>query len=296
MLSPRALALLSVAVACVLWGTSHPVGKLALRDVTPFQLSLVRGVVPGLGLLVAMAAFGRAHLIWQELRTRPWRILGMGTMCFFIFLNLTSAGLQHLPASMNSLFVNTSPLVLAAGAIVLQRRLPPGRVAAGLVLGFAGVALLTWRGAEDLGATGLLGALISTSASVVWAIYTAWGRSELRTGDPLAVIAASSLAAALPFGIVALITGDLVGFASIDPRALLPLGYTGLIGGTVAYALWTVGLRGVSSADAIVFVYFIPLTAVSVSIVMLGEPATAALFLGGGAILGGVALTQRGAA
>ena len=59
--------------------------------------------------------------------------------------------------------------MVAIGLVFVQRRLPGGRVLAGLLLGFAGVGLLALSGASDLGAVGLIGVVLSLAGSLAWA-------------------------------------------------------------------------------------------------------------------------------
>lgn len=288
----RRLSLLAVAGAAFFWGTSHPASKVLLLHISPFQLALARGLAPGIGLALLLLLWGRFGQIGVEMRTRPLTVLGMGMLAFFGFLILTSSGLRYLPASVNSLLVNTSPLMIAIWLIAMHRRLPSRRILLGLLFGFIGVAALSLRGMEDFGAVGALGVLLSTGASAAWAIYTAWGRRESQTGDAIALTAASSLAAIVPFFLVGLVTGELTPPDYLSGQDLLLLAYVSIMGGALPYALWSVGLKGLSSASASAFLYVIPLTAVTLAVITLGEPVTLALVIGGIAILGGVFLAQ----
>lgn len=288
----RRLSLLAVAGAAFFWGTSHPASKVLLEHISPFQLALARGLAPGIGLALLLLIWGRFGQIQVEMRARPFTVLGMGMLAFFGFLIFTSSGLRYLPASVNSLLVNTSPLMIAIWLIAIHRRLPSRRVLLGLLLGFIGVAALSLRGMEDFGAVGALGVLFSTAASAAWAIYTVWGRRESQTGDAIALTAASSLAAIVPFLLVGFVTGELTPPDRLTGQDLVLLAYVSVIGGALPYALWSIGLKGLSSASASAFLYVIPLTAVTLAVITLGEPVTLALVVGGIAILGGVFLAQ----
>jgi drug/metabolite transporter (DMT)-like permease len=69
--------------------------------------------------------------------------------------------------------------------------------------------------------------------------------------------------------------------------------YMGVVGTAMTYALWMSGLRRLSATSVSAFQYVIPLNAVTLSVVVLGEPLTPALVVGGLAILLGVALAQE---
>jgi drug/metabolite transporter (DMT)-like permease len=264
-----------------------------LREATPLQLVLARALMTGVALTLALALAGRAGRILEEFRARPWRIVGLGALSFFASSGLSMTGLALLPASVNSLLANTSPLMLACGVVLFERRLPSARVLVGLLLGFAGVALLSVRGAADLGAIGLVGVLLSLGGSLTWAIYTGWSRRELQHGDALAITAGAAFVGALPFLLVGAATGQLQGYAELSSTALLLLLYAGVIGTGLTYSLWMSALKGLSATNVSAFQYVIPLTAVTIAALFLGEPITLALVVGGAAILLGVGLAQE---
>lgn len=264
-----------------------------LREATPVQLVLARALLTGAALLVALTLAGRFHLIVAELRDRPIRILGLGLLSFFLSSGLSMTGLSYLPASVNSLLANTSPLMLAAALLLFERRLPPGRVMLGLLLGFAGITLLTVRDAADLGAVGLLGVVLSLGGSLAWAIYTWWSRRELQRGDPLAITACAAFVGAVPFFGVAAATGQLGGYRELSSTTLLLLLYAGVVGTGLTYSLWMSALKRLSATNVSAFQYVIPLTAVTIAVLFLGEPVTPALAIGGAAILVGVGLAQE---
>jgi drug/metabolite transporter (DMT)-like permease len=66
-----------------------------------------------------------------------------------------------------------------------------------------------------------------------------------------------------------------------------------VFGTALTYALWMTGLQRLSATSVSAFQYVIPLNAVFLSVLLLGEPITAALVGGGLAILAGVALAQE---
>jgi drug/metabolite transporter (DMT)-like permease len=286
-------AYLGVLVATLVWGTLHPVGKVALQDVTPAQLVLARALLTGLTLVALLAVRGQLWRLVETARSRPLPIAGLGLLSFFGSSGLSMTGLSFLPASVNSLLSNTSPLMLALGLAVARGRLPGPRVLLGLSLGLAGVTMLSARGAADLGAVGLVGVCLSLGGSLTWAIYTGWSRRELQGGDPIAITAGAALVGSVPLLALVALSGGIPTLAAAPPQALWLLLYMGVIGTALTYGLWMTGLRRLSATNVSAFQYVIPLNAVLVSIVALGEPLTPALALGGAAILAGVALAQQ---
>lgn len=281
-------------VATLVWGTLHPIGKIVLQEATPVQLVLARTALTGLTLSLLLAALGRLGRVADELRARPLRIAGLGLLSFFASSGLSMVGLKLLPASINSLMANTSPLMLALGIVAFQRRVPSARVLLGLLLGFGGVGLLSWGGAAELGREGLLGIVLSLGGSAAWAVYTGWSRRELSSGDPLALTTAASFVGLVPLLAIGLVGGDVARLPALSAQTGLLLLYAGVFGTALTYALWMTGLRRLSATSVSAFQYVIPLTAVTLAVLLLGEPLTVQLIAGGLAILAGIALAQEG--
>src|SRR5438067_4574425 len=105
---PELRAYLGVLFATLVWGTLHPVGKIALQDVGPAELVLARATLTGLTLVGLLAARGQLGRLVETVRTRPLPIVGLGLLSFFGSSGLSMTGLSFLPASINSLLANTS--------------------------------------------------------------------------------------------------------------------------------------------------------------------------------------------
>ncbi|MBM4418226.1 MAG: DMT family transporter [Chloroflexi bacterium] len=290
----RALAYAGVLFATVVWGTLHPVGKIALGEVSALQLVMARTVLTALALSAFLLARGQAANLWMVMRYR-WRIVVLlGSLSFLLSSGLSMTGLSMMPASINSLLANTSPLMLAVGLVALTGVAPRPRIVLGLGLGFAGVVILTGDGADTLGTAGVIGALLSLAGSACWAAYTGIGRRELARHDPLVLTTGCAIVGAVPLLGLGAITGQIAALSSVPPTTLWLLAYAGVFGTALTYALWMTSLAVLSATSVAAFQYVIPLTAVTLAVLLLGEPLTVGLIVGGIAILGGVLLAQEG--
>ena len=107
----------------------------------------------------------------------------------------------------------------------------------------------------------------------------------------MAISAAASLvgtAALLPFAVSGT-AGRLAGMSAGD---LLLVLYLGLVCTLAGYVLWTVALRSLDPSRAVAYLYGVPVVAVAVGALTLGESVTAWLAVGCVLVVGGVALAQ----
>lgn len=286
---------LSLVATTLIWGSGSPIGKLVLRDASPVQLILARVILGTVVLTSILVLQGKGDLIGKELRTRPGRMALLAGCSFLASSGSSMIALSLLPASVSSLLTNTSPLFIALALIVATRRV---RADAGLgvLVGFVGLAAVIFG--ENPSGFGVLalnpvGVALAILGSAAWAAYIGLSRQTMATGSPLAVVAATGLIAAVPWLAVAGVRGDLAGFGHLSAFDWGLMLYLGVVGTGVTYALWTAALKQLSATSVAVFQYGIPLSAVILSVLLLGEHVTLGLVLGGLGIVAGIALTQR---
>ncbi|HLG52020.1 MAG TPA: DMT family transporter [Chloroflexota bacterium] len=289
---------LALLLTAAIWGSLHPVGKLALRDVQPLQLILTRVIFAGLTVFILLALQGKAGELRRELRSRPGTMAVLGFLSFFGSSGASMSALALLPASVSSLLSNVSPLFVALGVIAIERRRTPPGVILGVVIGFAGlVVVVLGEDAPGVGSMALqpIGVGLALLGSLSWALYIGASRRAMAKGHPLAVVAASSLFGGLPWAILALANGAFLELFRLPPTVWALLLYTGIVGTGLTYGLWTAALRRLSAASVAVFQYAIPFFAVILAVVLLGERITMPLIVGGVGIIAGIAITQHAA-
>jgi drug/metabolite transporter (DMT)-like permease len=245
----------------LMWGGTFLAIRYAVVDVPPLMTMVLR-CAGGAALLFAWLAW-RGTL---ERATRgQWLTAGLaGSFLFLGCHGLLAWAEQRVSSGEAALLMTAIPLWLIALESLLLRRLPGGRVLLSLLLGVAGVAVLTsgqgWSG--ELGARAVL--IVS---AFFWAVGTLVVR---RAGRPLP--AAQSTAMQLGAGSLALLlasvaAGEPAGWslAEITPRAALALGFL-ILGGTVlGFGAYTWLLRVTSSAAVSTYAFVNPVVALGLA-------------------------------
>src|SRR5690349_1634843 len=78
-----------LALSMVLWGSSHPALKLALRELNPAQVTFARVLAAGLTILVLVLVTGRARLLLPQLH-RPISPLVGAVFGYALTMNLSA--------------------------------------------------------------------------------------------------------------------------------------------------------------------------------------------------------------
>lgn len=213
----------------------------------------------------------------------------LGNSAFHAFM---VTGVHHTSPAHAALLIALTPLFaallarLALGEPVGVRRL------AGILLAFAGVAVIVLRGGSEGGGP-WRGDLLSLGASVSWAAYTVLGKPLLARSGAREVTTWATLLGTVPLLPLGLPGLRAVPWTALSPGQWLLLAY--LSAGTIALAnlLWYWALARTATARVVAFSYLVPLIATGVALVAGQEVLTASLVVGGLAVVGGVALAQR---
>ncbi|WP_137937691.1 DMT family transporter [Chitinivorax sp. B] len=276
---------IDLLLLAALWGASFLFMRVAVPILGPLALIELRVVVAAAFLLPILA--WRGQLLVLISHWRPLAVVGMLNSAL-PFVLIAYATLS-LTAGFASVINATTPMF---GALVawfwLSERLNWLKVL-GLVIGFAGVAILVWdKVSFKTGTTGLavMAALLATFAYGVAASYT---KRYLHEVVPLAIAAGSQLWAGivlLPFAVWQWPVGDIP--VSIWLNVLvLGIACTGL-----AYILYFRLLAELGATRATAVTFLIPVFGVVWGAVWLGETVTLRMLAGGVVILLGTALTM----
>ncbi|QBR74733.1 DMT family transporter [Microbacterium sediminis] len=289
---------IAVLAAAVLFGTTGTSQALGPEGTTPFTVGGVRLVIGGTALaaLTAAAAWLRRRRNPGAARpratARPVGLMALTAVCLTVYQPLFFLG-----TSLNGVAVGTvialgsSPVIAGVIEGVLHRRLPSGIWMSATALATVGVVLLGVGGGGEVAADPV-GVLGSIGAGASFAVLAVAQRRLLDDGwHPFTVVGSmggGSAVLAIPF----LFAGDLSWLG--EPRGVVMALWLGLATVTVAYALFTWGLGGLSAAAAATLTLGEPLTASVLGLAVLHEQL-APLAIAGLVVLGaGLALLARG--
>jgi len=261
----------------VLWGGSFFFGKVALRELPPFTVGLGR---VGIAMLLL---HGLVLLRGQRMPAsrRLWgQFLVMGALNNFIPMSLILWGQTQLDSGLASILNATTPLftVVLAHAVTADERLTPARLG-GVLLGIVGVGVIMGEDALRGLGTHVLAQVAVLGAAASYACAGIYGR-RFRGIPPLLTA-----------------TGQLTGStllmlpmaALVDQPWQLPLpgGITwGAVLGlavpctVVAYLIYVRLLATAGAVNLLLVTFLIPVSALLLGILILGEALHGADALG----------------
>ncbi len=284
--SPRTLAIaIALLSVYLIWGSTYLAIRIGLEGFPPFLMAGSRFLCAGLLLF--------AWLRWRGFAlptARQWRNCAiMGVLMLGMGNGLVTVAQQSVSSGMAAIAVSSMPVWAALFGLAFGRRYSAMEWS-GVLVGFAGVALLSGRG-ELAGQPWAAMALVV--AGMAWAFGSVWSRSQ-DLPSPFMATAAQMLCGGVLMLAFGLLRGErMEALPALGPSlAVLYLIVFGSIVGFGAY-IWL--LNNVRPALATSYAYVNPPIAVLLGVVFAAEQVTWHTLIAMAIILGGVLLISRGA-
>lgn len=292
-LSRETLALLAAVVAIGLWGVSFISIKIALQEVSPVTLIVVRFAIGA--LIVGAAAWARGEFRQLQRRDLP-ALAGVGLIGIALQQMLQVSGQATADASVAAFLASTAPAFTVLLAAFFLREVPRSWQIAGILLATGGAITVATNGQWGgllAGNFGAPGNLLVLASSVVWALLTLLSKRAVENRPPLLVTTAMFFFGGLFVAPLFVVQQGWRELATVSLAGWGAILFTSVVCTAGAYLLTTFALKHLAASRVALIQNIEPLTAVIVAALLLNEAVTPAMLLGGAAILGGVYLAER---
>jgi drug/metabolite transporter (DMT)-like permease len=291
--NPHKIALVETALAIGLWAVSFVFIKVALREMSPVTLITLRFGMAALLLALISAASGEMKTVYRRglLRAALVGAVGITIQQLMQVKGQVTAG-----AGVTAFLSSTAPaFIVLLAAIFLHERLHGWKVVgvllatlgAGIISTGGNVSRLAWGEFPDPGSLWVLG------SAVMWAIYTILNRFVVQDQPPALATSGTMLIGMVFMLPLFLSNQSWQELVKLSMAGWASIGYVGVFGTAGAYWLYSRALKR-STASSLAAVQNIePLVAVAAAALIINEPVTTALLVGGVAILVGVYLAER---
>jgi drug/metabolite transporter (DMT)-like permease len=287
----NAAANAAAALAALLFGASVVAVRIAVRDVPPLTLALLRFGQGSLVLLVGLALV-RRDLLRVDRRDIPYLGL-LGIIFFTIFPVTFNAGMRSIEASRGALLLATMPLwSVVLGRFVVRERLSARQVV-GVLTSIAGVAIaMAGRGTSAGGPSGSVnGDMLVLVSAVCGAIYNVLAARMLRRYAGLTVTF-YAMALGTLFLVPAVFAEHAPSVASLGRETLAMVIFLGVFGGALSFSLWTSALRKLSPTQVAVYINLNPVAAALLGAILLRERLSGSFVIGFAAVAAGVMIVN----
>lgn len=289
MISARTIGFIALAGAILGYGGLWPVSKTALEFTPPFWYAAIRIAIGATILFGVLLVTGKLRL---PTRHDMPLVLNVGIFMMAIYTLMMHIALLYVDAGRAALLGYTTPIWVLPAAYFLLKERPSRRRLLGLVVAISGLVVLFNPASFDWSNTDIvIGNLLLLGCGLSWSVSIIHIRKHkpVRTSLQLAPFQLS-LAAAL-IAIMALIFDPWPTWRG-DALQLGVFAYGGIMGTAVAMLSVTTAVRHLPTVVSTVGLLGVPVFALTLSTIFLGEQLTIDLAAGVILIIAGIGLVS----
>ncbi|MEP4194532.1 MAG: DMT family transporter [Aliishimia sp.] len=268
-----------------IWSSAFSSARIIVADASPLASLSLRFFVSGLiGIAIARALGQTWHLTRDQ-----WRATIIFGVCQnAIYLGLNFVAMQTVEAGLASIIASTMPLMVALATWVFFRERLPLFGVIGLILGFAGVALI--MSARLSAGVDLYGLGLCLIAAAALTVATLSMRGASSGGNLMMVVGLQMFVGAIVLAIASAATETI--HVNPTPELALAFAYTTLFPGLLATWIWFKLVQRIGAIKAATFHFLNPFFGVAVAAVILGETLSTRDIIGVAIIALGILAVQ----
>ncbi len=277
-------------LAVILWGNSFIATKLALRELNPQTIILLR-LLLGIVLLAVFAIYTKKDFTLNLKNHGAIFILALIAV-FHLWIQVT--GLEYTSAASTGWIVGVTPVFMAILSIIFFKEKLSKTKIIGIIVAFSGLILLVSRSnMSNIKFIEQKGDLLVLASAFTWSVYSLVNKKISLKYPPMMTILFLFIMMAViisPFTVTrqsinAVIHLSLIGWGSIL--------FLGIFCSGIAYVLWAKSLKELDATKVGSFLYLEPFVTVLSAWLILSETITLTIILSGLIITVGVILVNR---
>jgi drug/metabolite transporter (DMT)-like permease len=290
--SPAAIWSALIAVYIV-WGSTYLAIRFAVETMPPFLMASFRFLVAGALLYAFRRARGDAVPTKHEWRSAA--IVGL-----FLLLGGNGGVVwaeQRVASGIAALLIGTVPMwMVLIDALRPSGHRPTGRAALGVLIGFAGIALLIGpsqlaNSPERIDPAGVVALMLG---ALSWSVGSLYSRHAALPSSPLLGTGMEMLTGGAGLFLLGTLSGEWgrLNLAGISTQSLLGVAFLIVFGSWVGFTAYTWLLRAAPTPLVSTYAYVNPLVALLLGYVLAEELLTPRDLIAAATILGSVVLIK----
>jgi len=279
----------------IFWGFSFIATKMALREVHPFTLLVLRYAIGA--LLLLLFQLGRERTFFKVFSLRDWIYIFILAAVGVSGLGLLQAyGLIYTTAINTGWIIAINPILITLFARFFLGETITLRKIIGVFLGFCGIFLIISKGVFSISLfrmASTYGDFLVFASALAWSGFTVGGKGFISRFPPLATVTTIMLSGCLIVLPLSLFQGDWNNLIHLSLSAWMGIIFLGVFCSGLGYLFWYSALEKRDSGVVGMYLYLEPFATLLGAYLLLAEEIQWITMVGGGLTLAGVYLATR---
>ncbi|MBW1841874.1 MAG: EamA family transporter [Deltaproteobacteria bacterium] len=280
-------------MTALFWGGTFIAGRIIAKDVGPFSAAFLRFAIASVFLIFFTWKVERKLTFPEKGQIIPIILLGLtGVFSYNVFF---FKGLKLINAGRAAIIIANNPILIAIfSAYFFKEKLNLMKVI-GITVSVAGAIVVISKGnlSEILHQGIGWGEIFIFGCVLSWVAYSLIGKTVMKNLSPLAAVSYSAVIGTVLLFVPAYFEGVVENLTHYPARDWLSLFYLGFFGTVIGFVWYYEGIKKIGPTKASLFINFVPISAVLLAFLILGEPITPSLFIGTLLVTIGVYLTTK---
>lgn len=278
-------AILMGLVFALMWSSAFATARIIVADAPPLFTLAIRFLLSG-GVAIAVAlALGQG---WRLTPVQRRATIVFGLCQNALYLGLNFIAMQWIEASLAAIIASSMPLLVGAmGWLFFGQRLRWLGVA-GLVAGFAGVALI--MGTRLSGGADPLAVALCVAGAIALATATLMVRGATSGGNLLMIVGLQMLVGSASLAVASALLETWQ--VALSARWIAAFLYQVFVPGLAATLIWFALVGRIGAVRASAFHFLNPFFGVAIAAALLGETVRATDMLGVAVVMAGILAVQ----
>lgn len=284
----------------LIWGSNYTIVKTAFEEMPAQPFNAVRMVIASTIFLAAIAIARRVKrpsvfYTPAPITRQDWIALaGLAVVGHCLYQLCFIGGLARTSVANSSLILAVTPVaIMLLNVIRGEERIGVWHWA-GAALSIAGIYLVVGRGAA-ISSQSLTGDALMLGGVGCWAVYTVGAGRLMARHSPLGVTGLSMAMGTLLYVPIVWPQMRDVRWGAISAATWIALVYSAVFALCVAYMIWYTAVQKIGGTRTSLYSNLVPLVALAVAVIWLGEPLAVPKIMGAVLVLAGVAITRSAA-
>ena len=287
------LIYVKLVLTAMFWGGTFIAARVVTRGIDAYSVAFLRFFTASILLMVVSVKIEGGLTRVKVRQILPLVILGVtGIFAYNIFF---FKGMKIVEAGRAALIVATCPVFITAfSAVFLKERLTFLKIA-GIFISLAGAAIVITRGdlTQIAGGSFGVGEIYILGCVMCWVVYSLVGKQVMKELSPLTAVAYSSVVGTVLLFFPAVYNGLFEKIAGASFVEWVCVGYLAVFGTVVGFVWYYEGVREIGAVRAGLFINLVPVSGVALGFLILNEPVSFSLAVGGALVITGVYMTNK---